>query len=209
MGSAIKLLFLFGSLLLISGCSFLYEDVSESGQAETIIDVTTSETPWEMVSFEAVNQDGEDRSDSYYEGDWWIAKTIFTRCPTVCMVMTPNMVSLQQELEDQETDLQIVSFTVDPDFDDPDQLTEYGESYGADFSNWDFLTGYDDEMIRELVLESFKAQVMELPEQSDIMHPVRFYLMNPEGQIVRMYTGESNFDLDATVEDIQQLLNES
>ncbi|AOM83395.1 Cytochrome oxidase biogenesis protein Sco1/SenC/PrrC, putative copper metallochaperone [Salisediminibacterium beveridgei] len=193
---------------MISGCSFLYEDVSESGQAETIIDVTTSETPWEMVSFEAVNQDGEDRSDAYYEGEWWIAKTIFTRCPTVCMVMTPNMVSLQEELDNQETDLQIVSFTVDPEFDDPDQLTEYGESYGADFSNWDFLTGYDDEMIRDLVLESFKAQVMELPEQSDIMHPVRFYLINPEGQIVRMYTGESNFDLDATVEDIQQMLDE-
>ncbi|WP_069365382.1 SCO family protein [Salisediminibacterium beveridgei] len=208
MGSSLKFLFLFGSLILISGCSFLYEDVSESGQAETIIDVTTSETPWEMVSFEAVNQDGEDRSDAYYEGEWWIAKTIFTRCPTVCMVMTPNMVSLQEELDNQETDLQIVSFTVDPEFDDPDQLTEYGESYGADFSNWDFLTGYDDEMIRDLVLESFKAQVMELPEQSDIMHPVRFYLINPEGQIVRMYTGESNFDLDATVEDIQQMLDE-
>lgn len=203
-----KILLLFGMLIMASGCSFLYEDVSESGQAEAVIDVTSAETAWEIEPFEAVNQASEEVTEETYEGEWWLAKTIFTRCPTVCMVMTPNMVSLQEEINDRGLDLQIVSFTVDPDFDDPEQLTEYGESYGADFSNWDFLTGYEPEMIKDLALESFKAQIMELPEQSDIMHPVRFYLISPEGQIVRMYSGESNFDLESSVDDIDYMLNE-
>lgn len=203
-----KVWFLFGALMMASGCSFLYEDVSESGQAEAVIDVTSAETPWEIVPFEAVNESGEEVTEEMYEGEWWLAKTIFTRCPTVCMVMTPNMVSLQEEVNNRGLDLQIVSFTVDPEFDDPEQLTEYGESYGADFSNWDFLTGYDPDMIKDLALESFKAQIMELPEQSDIMHPVRFYLISPEGQIVRMYSGESNFDLDSSVDDIEYMMTE-
>ncbi|ADH99035.1 SCO family protein [Salisediminibacterium selenitireducens] len=203
-----KVWILLGALMMASGCSFLYEDVSESGQAEAVIDVTSAETPWEIVPFEAVNESGEEVTEETYEGEWWLAKTIFTRCPTVCMVMTPNMVSLQEEVNDRGLDLQIVSFTVDPEFDDPEQLTEYGESYGADFSNWDFLTGYEPDMIKDLALESFKAQIMELPEQSDIMHPVRFYLISPEGQIVRMYSGESNFELDSSVDDIEYMINE-
>ncbi|SES20202.1 SCO family protein [Salisediminibacterium halotolerans] len=196
-------------LLLIAAvgtaCSFLYEDVSESGEAETVIDVSESEEDWEMIDFEAVNEEDEAITNEYYEGEWWVAKTIFTRCPTVCMTMTPNMVELQNELDSENVDIEIVSFTVDPEFDTPEQLKDYGESYQADFSNWNFLTGYSDEFIRELVLESFKAQIQEIPEQSDIMHPTRFYLVDPDGQIVRMYSGEDSFDLDATVNDIAEV----
>ncbi|SER94240.1 SCO family protein [Salipaludibacillus aurantiacus] len=190
-------------ILLSAGCSFLYEDTSESTQGDAVIDVSQAEEPWEIVDFEAVNQYEEDVNNETLQGEWWVTKTIFTRCPTVCMTMTPNMVTLQEGLEDEGIDIRIVSFTVDPEFDTPERLEDYGESYGADFSNWDFLTGYTSEEIREFALESLKAQVQELPEQEDIMHPTRFYLVNPEGVIVRMYSGENNFDLEATVEDIK------
>jgi protein SCO1 len=199
----------FGVFLLLSGCSFLYEDASESAQGESIIDTTATEDPWVTGDFEAVNQHEEEVTSDMLEGEWWITKTIFTRCPTVCNVMSPNMAELQEEMEEEGVeDVRIVSFTVDPEFDTPERLESYGESYGADFDNWDFLTGYDEEEIQSYALDSFKAQIQEVPEQDDIMHPTRFYLVAPDGVVHRMYAGEDNFDAEATVADMQQVISE-
>jgi len=206
-----KFLFLVGSLfavVMISGCSFLYEDTSESGQGDAVIDVSQAEEPWEIIDFQAVNQFDEEVTNETLEGEWWITKTIFTRCPTVCMTMTPNMAALQQGLENEGVDINIISFTVDPDFDSPERLEDYGESYGANFENWDFLTGYTPDEIREFALESLKAHMQEVPEQNDIIHPTRFFLVNPEGIVIRMYSGESSFDLEKTVEDIKEVQKE-
>ncbi|MGJ9382542.1 SCO family protein [Salipaludibacillus sp. CF4.18] len=192
-------------LFILSGCSFLYQDASESSQSDAVIDVSQTEEPWQTAEFEAVNQYGDTVSIESLEGEWWISKTIFTRCPTVCMTMTPNMVELQSALEEKGVDIRIVSFTVDPDFDTPERLEEYGESYGADFNNWDFLTGYEFEDIQQFALESFKSQIQQVPEESDIMHPTRFFLVNPDGIVHRMYSGEKSFDLKATVEDITEI----
>ncbi|WP_280769297.1 SCO family protein [Salipaludibacillus daqingensis] len=201
-----KSVWIMGSFIFIvvifSGCSFLYEDASESPKADAVIDVSQAEEPWEVIDFQAVNQFNEEVTMETFAGEWWITKTIFTRCPTVCMTMTPNMVELQKGLEDEEVDIQIVSFTVDPEFDTPERLEEYGESYGASFENWNFLTGYSPEEIGEFTLESLKAPIQEVPEQNDIIHPTRFFLVNPEGIIVRMYSGENSFDLEKTVDDI-------
>lgn len=207
-----KYLLFMGSFLVLifvsSGCSFLYEDASESPQGDAVIDVSQAEEPWEIIDFQAVNQFNEEVTNETLEGEWWITKTIFTRCPTVCMVMTPNMVELQQGLEDEGVDINIVSFTVDPEFDSPERLLEYGESYGVNFDNWDLLTGYSPDDIKEFASESLKAHMQEVPEQNDIIHPTRFYLVNPEGVILRMYSGENSFDLEKTVEDIKNVQND-
>ncbi|PRO64221.1 SCO family protein [Alkalicoccus urumqiensis] len=189
-------------LLAVTGCSFLYEDASESAEGEAVIDVTQAEEPWEIAELEAVNQHEEDVSTSDLEGGWWVANTIFTRCPTVCTVMTPNMAELQAEVMEEGMDVRFVSFTVDPEFDTPERLESYGDSYGADFETWDFLTGYSAEEINELSMESFKAPLQEVPENEDIMHPTRFFLIGPDGMIHRMYSGEDNFDLEQTMDDL-------
>ncbi len=77
------------------------------------------------------------------KGKWWIADFIFTNWTTVCLPMTNNKSILQRKLKDNNLDVQLVSFSVDPDFDSPEVLKEYAEQYGVDFSNWSFLTGYD------------------------------------------------------------------
>ncbi|CAM3828836.1 SCO family protein [Alkalicoccus chagannorensis] len=193
-------------IVLLGGCSFLYEDTSESGQAEVVIDVTTADEPWEVAPMSGVNQEGDDISTESLEGDWWITKMVFTRCPTVCNVMSPNMSELQDELKEEDLDVQIVSFTVDPEFDTPERLKEYGESYNADFDSWDFVTGYDFDELQTFAQDSFSAQVMEAPEQDDIIHSTRFYLVDPDGVIHRMYAGEDSFDPERTIEDIEDVI---
>ncbi|WP_096435765.1 SCO family protein [Alteribacter populi] len=191
--------------ILLTGCGFLYSDPSVDSDA--IIDLTEADRDegyWEMVDFEAVNQDGETVTNDDLDGTYWLAKTIFTRCPTVCMTMTPNMVEVQEAMDSEGIeDVQIVSFTVDPEFDTPERLKDYGESYGAHFDNWHFLTGYEPEMIEEIAEYGMRANI--IPTENDIMHPIRFFLFNEEGETVRMYSGEEGFDLDAIIADLEYL----
>ncbi|CAM3812164.1 SCO family protein [Alkalicoccus chagannorensis] len=175
----------------------------------SVVDVTSSEDTWEVAPFEGVTQDGSPISDESLEGEWWISKTVFTRCPTVCNTMTPNMKKLQDAIQDRDLPIRIVSFTVDPDFDTPERLEDYLEAYEGDGDTWDFVTGYSDEEIESYVDETYRASIAPLPEQDDIMHPTRFYLAGPDGHLVRMYSGDESFDLDDTIEDLEQVVTES
>ncbi|MBU9721825.1 MULTISPECIES: SCO family protein [Bacillaceae] len=200
------ILFALGIVFLLQGCSFLYGDPEPKGR-DPVTDVSGVEEPWEVADISAVNQDGEDWNVDQMEGQWWLTKTIFTRCPTVCMTMTPNMVALQDGILENNLDVQIVSFTVDPDFDSPEQLLEYADAYEAELSNWQFVTGYSQDEIEDFALKTFKLPVTRIPDQNDIAHPTRFFLVNPEGIIVRMYDGDADFDLDASIADLIDVVN--
>src|SRR5690554_3570292 len=97
----------------------------------------------DIADFEFTTQDNEKLSLEDLNGEWWIADFIFTNCTTICLPMTSNMAKLQKELKEEELDAQLISFSVDPDYDSPEILKEYAEEYGADLSNWSFLTGYE------------------------------------------------------------------
>ena len=66
--------------------------------------------------------------------------------------MTSNMSQLQDLLVEEGIDIQLISFTVDPENDSPEVLKKYAESYEANLSNWSFLTGYEFETIKDLLL---------------------------------------------------------
>nr|WP_275899516.1 SCO family protein [Bacillus piscicola] len=163
-----------------------------------------SEADMHMIPFEYTNQDGETVSNKDLEGQYWIADMVFTRCPTVCNLMTPNMLNLQGKVQEENLDVHFVSFTVDPDYDSPDQLKRYGDNYGADYSSWDFVTGYSQEDIQKLAKDSFKSIVEKDPENDDIIHATTFFLIDPDGQVIRSYDGLEN-DVDPIVQDLKQL----
>ena len=88
------LIFLITMVLVLSGgCSFLYSDPTSSS---AVIDVTVAEEAWMVPDLLGVTQAAEEWSTTDMAGQWWLAKTIFTRCPTVCMTMTPNMVKIKK-----------------------------------------------------------------------------------------------------------------
>lgn len=179
-------------LLLLSACS---DDLPiESNMKETVAD------------FSFTNQDNETITQNDLEGEWWIADFIFTNCETVCIPMTTNMVALQNNLTEEGIDMQFVSFSVDPDYDQPDVLKEYAEGYDADLDHWHFLTGYDFETIRKLSIKSFRAPLKEPAYGSDqVTHDIRFFLVNPEGKIVKGYEGIEQETINTVLDDITLL----
>lgn len=167
------------------------------------IDTTMSE---EVPEFEFINQDNEPFSLKDLEGKWWIADFIFTNCTSVCLPMTSNMTKLQERIKEEDLDVHLVSFSVDPDYDTPEVLKEYGEGYGADFSNWTFLTGYSFDEIKELSIKTFKSMLAEPPEGSDqVTHGTSFYLVSPDGEVIKNYNGVDSKQLDSIIYDLKEI----
>lgn len=171
------------------------------------IETNMSET---VADFNFTTQDNEQLSLADLEGKWWIADFIFTNCTTVCVPMTNNMVRLQNMMAEEGLEnVQIVSFSVDPDYDTPEVLKEYAEDYGADLSHWNFLTGYDFETIREFSVKSFRSLVQEpQPGDDQVSHGTRFFLVNPEGKIIKNYSGTESAELDNIIEDLKVVAKE-
>lgn len=160
----------------------------------------------EVTDFEFTTQDNEKLSLNNLEGKWWIADFVFTNCTTVCLTMTPNMAKLQEKLNEESLDAQLISFTVDPKNDTPEVLKEYGESYNADFSNWTFLTGYDFQTIKEFSIKSFRSLVAQAQPGSDqVTHGTSFYLVNPEGEVIKNYSGIDNNTVDTIIADLKKV----
>ncbi|WP_261132099.1 SCO family protein [Bacillus sp. Marseille-Q3570] len=163
---------------------------------------------FEVQSFNFTNQDGKTASLEDLKGKVWVADFIFTSCKTVCPPMTNGMASLQKNIEKAGLkDVQIVSFSVDPEVDTPEKLKEFGKKHHADFSTWHFLTGYEQGEIEEFAEKSFKAAVQKTSASDQVSHGTSFYLVDQNGTVVTRYSGTNRSDEDdkAVIQDIKAL----
>lgn len=159
-----------------------------------------------VAHFSFTNQDNQSFGLDDLEGEWWIADFIFTNCTTACLPMSANMAKLQEHVTEEDLAVQLVSFSVDPDFDSPEVLREYGEQYGADFSSWHFLTGYDFKTIKQLSVKSFRAFLQAPNDGSDqFLHDTRFFLVDPKGNIVKGYNGLESINVEEMMDDLLTL----
>jgi len=162
-----------------------------------------------VASFSYTTQHDEPFGLEDLEDKWWIADFIFTNCETVCLPMTSNMAQLQENILSEGLDVHLVSFSVDPDYDTPEVLKEYGDEYGADYDSWTFLTGYSFQEIKELSVKSFRAPLKEPERGSDqVMHDTRFFLVDPNGKIVKGYDGVPVDTIDEIIDDLLVLQND-
>lgn len=201
-------LILLSLILILSACNSGSSESESSQQDSSQSSGQTQQENWEVEFFEAINQDEETITRDDLLGQWWVADFIFTNCETVCIPMTSHMKKLQDGLKEEGLEeVQLVSFSIDPERDTPEVLKEYGNEYEVDFSNWHFLTGYDFEYIKNYSISSFKNLVQEPPEGDDqIIHGTAFYLVNPEGEVVKHYSGTQPEAMDEIIEDLKELL---
>ncbi|MBP2243375.1 protein SCO1/2 [Cytobacillus eiseniae] len=175
-----------------------------------LILVSCSEKPifegeyeWELQEFSAVNQDNEKVSRDDLIGEAWLANFVFTQCTTVCQPMTANMAKLQQKLNEEKVKFNIISFSVDPERDKPEILKEYGDRYEADYSTWNFLTGYSEDEIK-MIAKNFKTLAEREEGTDQFIHSTKIFLINGEGKIVKGYNG-IDVPYDEIINDMKSL----
>lgn len=167
-----------------------------------------------MPPFALTAQDGRPVTRDDYSGRVWIADFVFTECPGPCPLLTSHMRQVQDLLVEESLDVPLVSFSVDPETDTPEVLTEYGNAFGADFNSWTFLTG-DKQEIYDLILEGFLLAVSDgavspdLPAGAGIItHSTRFALVDQQGEVRGYYHGEESTVAADIVADAKRLLVE-
>lgn len=193
------ILFTLISSLLISACS--------NSDVETM-----SQYGDEIQEYSVTNQNEETFTHEDMNGKVWVVDFIFTYCATVCPPMTANKTHLSQELEEQGIEnYGMLSFTVDPENDSPEALTEYINDYEIPKnSEWQLVTGYDYDFIRSFAEKNFKTIVAPPPEGSNqVTHGTSFYLVDADGTIKKSYPGldqgDNAFPVTEIVDDIATL----
>lgn len=115
---------------------------------------------------------------------------IFTRCPDMefCPRMTGNFETIQTELEKQGSpELRLLSITLDPEFDRPERLKEYGEQMGADPEHWKFATGSKEAIDR--LTKAFRVRIERDDSSDRIDHALCTALIQPDGTITKVWRG--------------------
>ena len=182
--------------LFMTGCT--------SGQTLEEIEATFPMS-LDVQSLEAVNQDGQSFTTDNLDGEVWLASFIFTNCDTVCSPMTATMSKLQQKLKDEGVHASLVSFSIDPENDTPEVLKDFGETMDADFSSWDFLTGYDQETIEIFANTSFLTPAAKIEGSNQFIHSTSIYLISQSGKVLQQYDGVAETPFDQIITDVKKL----
>lgn len=142
-----------------------------------------------LPTFTLLDQAGRAVSASRFRGKRVVLNFIFTRCPiaNMCPASTMRMAELQKAArESGAKDFELVSVTLDPEYDTPGVLREYAEVRGLDTSNWSFLTG-PDAAVRHLLAQ---LGVIREFEGSTIKHSLATVLIDEQGRIVYRADGK-------------------
>ena len=131
---------------------------------------------------------------------------IYTRCPIpdFCPLMDKHFAAVQDALRKtpELADVQLLSVTLDPEFDTPAVLAQHAKALGADPARWHFATGNADEVL------GFAGRFGVIAEAGDasnpLVHNLRTAVIDAEGRLVKAHTGnmwlpaELVADLNAT-----------
>lgn len=74
----------------------------------------------------------------------------YTRCPSISRIISRNLAKFQNAIIAESGDIQLISISIDPEFDTPSMLKAYGKQYQAK-PGWDFLTGDREDIKRVLM----------------------------------------------------------
>jgi protoheme IX farnesyltransferase len=146
-----------------------------------------------VPDFTMTERSGKKVSRDDLKGNVWVASFVFTRCNGPCPAVTATMSRLQKELDlRNRPDLRLVTFTVDPEKDTPNELKDYANSRQADSEKWLFLTGMPEADLHKLLHDGFKvtAQRSATPKPGDEFdHSSRLAVVDKQGNIRGYFDG--------------------
>jgi len=157
-----------------------------------------------VADFSLVNQNGRTITQRDYKDKIYIADFFFTTCPTICPIMTKNMVDIQSRIQN-DTLVKLLSHTVTPEIDSVAQLKKYAIEKGVDDSKWNLVTG-DKKQIYKLARKSYLAVQSDGDGgQYDMIHTENFILVDKEKRIRGFYDGTKKEEIDILMKDLETL----
>ncbi len=155
------------------------------------------------------NQDGKQSKLSELRGKPLLITFIYTRCPLpdYCIRMSDNFGRIARQLKQndpaQYEKLHMLSISIDPEFDSPPVLKNYGKSFAGNFDpkfeHWQFASANpkDTRAFANFFGLSYDK------EGDQIVHSLRTALLDSSGKIVAVYNG-NDWRPDDVIRDLKK-----
>lgn len=160
----------------------------------------------QVPAFQLTDQAGKSITLEDLKGKIWAANFIFTRCKGPCPITVLRMQDLNTKLKKVRGNVELVTFTVDPEYDTPDILKAFSEPLGADPAFWKFLTG-TPEAIQKIVVTGLLQPIAKEPDGTPA-HSSRIVLVDGEGWLRGYHDGLDPEAVQKLMVDIGELLRE-
>jgi protein SCO1/2 len=159
-----------------------------------------------IKDFNLINQNGIKVSSKDYENKIYVVDFFFTSCPSICPIMTNNMLLIQEEFI-KNNDIMLLSISVTPEIDNVQILKKYAILKGVIDSKWNITTG-SKKHIYELARKSFFA-VLDKGDGGlqDFIHTPNFILVDTKKQIRGIYDGTVEKEISRLILDINILVD--
>jgi len=141
-----------------------------------------------LPDFALYDQTGQVAQSARFRGKQIMLNFIYTRCPvaTMCPAATMKFMETQRLAKEAGVvNLELVSITLDPEYDTPGVLREYAEARGIDTGNFSFLTG-PERAIKDLLTQ---FGVIAEFDGNMIQHTLTTLLIDENGRIVHRADG--------------------
>ena len=161
----------------------------------------------QVPEFELISENGQRFGSKDLKGRIYLANFAFSRCPTVCPKMMLELEKIQKRVRGTGKKVAIVTFTVDPEYDNERVLFDLARKHHANPHVWTFLTGTDKEAMFKLYRDGFKVGVEQNPKDMfDIAHSEKIVLVDAENKVRGYYSFEKN-DVNKLMIDVGLLIN--
>ena len=159
-----------------------------------------------VKDFNLINQNGIKVSSKDYENKIYVIDFFFTSCPSICPIMTNNMLLIQEEFI-QNNNIMLLSMSVTPEIDNVEVLKKYAIEKGVIDSKWNITTG-SKKHIYELARKSYFA-VLDQGDGGlqDFIHTPNFILVDTKKQIRGIYDGTVENEISRLIQDINILVD--
>ena len=161
--------------------------------------------------FSFTNQDGKQVTEKVLQNKITVVEYFFTTCKSICPIMNRQMQRVDEAFKN-DSDIQIFSFTVDPETDDVPQMKKYATGHQATSGKWHFLTGEKEDLYKLARRSFFVLKPAEAQNQgdvgSDFIHTNYFVLVDTRKRIRGYYDGTDSREVDKLIKDISKLLAE-
>ncbi len=158
--------------------------------------------------FQFIDQNGAPFTHSAVVGKMYVADFFFTTCPDICPMMSKALLRVEKETAGID-DFLILSHTLDPDFDTPEELQKYIEDIGAEAKRWHFLTTEEEDYVYQVMMDRYLLSGSPTGAvNGGIFHTGKLVLVDQLGRIRGYYEGTDPVDVQRLIEDIPVLLEQ-
>lgn len=160
-----------------------------------------------IPDFNFMNQDSVMINNDSLSNSIYIADFFFTSCPSICPIMSKNMLTIYEKYKGNP-EVKLISYTIDQKYDTIPALKKYALKLGVKGSQWSFLLGSRDSTYN-LAKDGYMSYIKENDSiPGGYEHSGYIILVDKEKRIRGAYDGTDKTQVEQLSKDMDILLAE-